>query len=109
MVELISFRTADGGRAVVEIRDDEPGVVSVSRVGDAIAEAVGSLEAGLDQVCALAQTTLNRLVIAPQPPDEVTLEFGIRLNAKVGAVVAQTEGGGHLKVSMVWRRSTANE
>ncbi|MFF0445151.1 CU044_2847 family protein [Streptomyces sp. NPDC004609] len=104
MVELIRFRTEDGGEAVVEIADDEPGVVSVSRVGDAIAEATGSLEAGLDRVRAVARTTLDRLVAMPEPPEEVTVEFGVRFNAKAGAVIAHTEAEGHLKVSMVWRR-----
>lgn len=104
VVQLVSFRTEDGGEAVVEIGEEEPGVVAVSRVGDAIAEATGSLEAGLERIRAVAQTTLNRLVAQPRPPEEVTVEFGVRFNAKAGAVIAQTETGGHLKVSMVWRR-----
>ncbi|MGW3244420.1 CU044_2847 family protein [Streptomyces sp. NPDC001070] len=104
MTRLISFRTADGGEAVVEIDDDEPGVVAVSRAGDAIAQATGSLEAGLDRIRAVAETTLNRLIALPQPPQEVSVEFGVRFNAKAGAVIAHTEGEGHLKVAMVWRR-----
>src|SRR5262245_34546920 len=68
VMRLISFRTEDGGEAVVEIGEDEPGVVAVSRVGDAISEATGSLEAGLDRIRGLAQTTLNRLVALERPP-----------------------------------------
>lgn len=105
MVELIRFRTEDGGEAVIEIREDDPGIVSVSRMGDALAEAAGSLEVGLEQIRSVAQITLDRLVAQPRPPDELTVEFGVRFNAKVGAVIAQTEGEGHLKVSMTWRRS----
>ncbi|MEU4093306.1 CU044_2847 family protein [Streptomyces sp. NPDC026673] len=104
MTRLISFRTADGGEAVVEIGEDEPGVVSVSRAGDAIAQATGSLETGLDRIRAVAETTLDRLISLPRPPDEVSVEFGVRFNAKAGAVIAHTEGEGHLKVAMVWRR-----
>jgi hypothetical protein len=104
VVQLVSFRTEDGGEAVVEIDEQEPGVVAVSRAGDAIAQATGSLETGLDRIRAVAQTTLDRLVAQPRPPEEVTVEFGVRFNAKAGAVIAQTEASGHLKVSLVWRR-----
>ncbi|MCX5006997.1 CU044_2847 family protein [Streptomyces sp. NBC_00638] len=102
-MQLISFRTADGGEAVVEIAEDEPGIVSVSRAGDAIAQATGSLEAGFDRIRSVAQTALDRLITLPRPPEEITLEFGVRFNAKAGAVIAHTEGEGHLKVAVVWR------
>ncbi|MCP3818659.1 hypothetical protein NLX86_11165 [Streptomyces sp. A3M-1-3] len=108
MVQLVSFRTEDGGEVIVEIGDDEPGVVAVSRIGDAIAEATGSLDAGLDRIRGVAQATLDRLVSLPRPPEEVTVEFGVRFNAKAGVVIAHGEGEGHLKVSMVWRRAAAD-
>ncbi|MDX2850991.1 hypothetical protein OH779_32300 [Actinacidiphila glaucinigra] len=107
MTHLISFRTADGGEAVVEIAEDEPGVVAVSRTGDAIAQASASLESGLDRIRTVAETTLDRLIALPRQPDEVSVEFGVRFNAKAGAVIAHTEGEGHLKVAMVWRRGTS--
>ncbi|MGQ4384803.1 CU044_2847 family protein [Streptomyces sp. SAS_270] len=108
MVQLIRFRTEDGGEAIVEIGDDEPGVVSVSRVGDAVREATGSLEAGLDRIRSVAQTTLSRLIDLPRPPQEVTVEFGVRFNAEAGAVIARTEAEGHLTVSMVWHGPTVS-
>lgn len=107
MGELIRFHTADGHETVVEIATDEAeraGIVSVSRLGDGLADAATTLDAGLDRVRLFAQTALDRLTGLPQPPEEVTLEFGVRFNAKAGAVIAQTEGEGHLKVCMTWRR-----
>ncbi|GGX93574.1 CU044_2847 family protein [Streptomyces hiroshimensis] len=106
MTQLIRFRTEDGGEAVVEVSEDEPGIVAVSRLGDAIADATGSLEEGLNRIRGIAQTTLNRLISLPRPPEEVTVEFGVRLNATAGAVIARTETEGHLKVAMVWRART---
>ena len=102
-MELVRFRTADGGEAVVEIADDEPGVVAVSRAGDVFTDAVASLEAGRSRIRTVAQTTLHQLTALPTPPAEVTVEFGVRFNAKAGAVIAHTEGEGHLRVTMVWR------
>ncbi|MGK5733330.1 CU044_2847 family protein [Streptomyces sp. URMC 124] len=108
MTQLIRFRTEDGVEAVVEVAEDEPGIVAVSRLGDAIADATGSLEEGLDRIRSVAQTTLNRLIALPRPPQEVTVEFGVRFNAAAGAVIAKTEAEGHLKVAMVWRREAGD-
>lgn len=103
MIELVGF-PLEGQQAYVEIADDEPGVVAVSRLDDVISAASGSLEEGLDRVRSVAQAALRRLVSVPEPPEEVTIEFGVRFNAKVGAVIAQTEGAGHLQVTMTWKR-----
>lgn len=100
----MSFPLAAGGDVVVEIGDNEPGVVAASRIGDAIAEAAGSLEAGLERIRAAARTTFDHLVTLPSPPEEISIEFGVRFSAKAGAVIAGGEGGGHLQVAMVWRR-----
>jgi hypothetical protein len=107
-MRLIRFESESGAEIFVEIDDDEPGVVAASRLGDSIAAAAGSWETGLDQIRGLACTTFDRLVAWPRPPEEVTVEFGVRLNAKVGAVIAHSEGEGHLKVSMTWRRVAAD-
>ncbi|MEV4303641.1 MULTISPECIES: CU044_2847 family protein [unclassified Nonomuraea] len=104
LMQLIRFESEDGADIYVEIDDNEPGVVAASRLSESIAAAAGSLEGGLDQIRGLARTTFDRLVALPHPPDEVNVEFGVRLNAKVGAVIAHSEGEGHLKVSMTWRR-----
>ena len=36
-------------------------------------------------------------------PDEVTVNFGIRMTAKVGAVIASAEAQGQIGVSLTWK------
>ncbi|MEV6838148.1 CU044_2847 family protein [Streptomyces sp. NPDC051133] len=104
MTRLLRFPSRDGdGFLVVEVAEDEPGVVEVSRLGNAVADATASFEEGVDRIRNAAASALRRLRDMPSPPGEVSLEFGMRLNAELGAVIAKSEGEAHLKVTMTWR------
>jgi hypothetical protein len=108
MTQLLRFRSEDGdGFVVVEVGEDEPGVIAVSRLGDAVADATASFEEGLDRIRQAAASVLHRLQDMPRRPDEVNLEFGMRLNAELGAVIAKSSGEAHLHVSMTWHADTA--
>lgn len=51
-----------------------------------------------------AASALRHFKDIPQPPDEVTIEFGVELSAEVGAVIARTAATAHLQVTLAWRR-----
>ncbi|MFE4422306.1 CU044_2847 family protein [Streptomyces sp. NPDC056817] len=86
-------------------------MVEVSRAGDAVADAAASFEEGVDRIrnAAAAAAALRRLRDMPSPPSEVGLEFGVRFNAELGAVIAKSEAEAHLKVTMTWRSDTAGD
>ncbi|GED85524.1 CU044_2847 family protein [Streptomyces sp. NPDC091412] len=110
MTRLLRFPAQDGdGFLVVEVAEDEPGVVEVSRAGDAVADAAASFEEGVDRIRNAAGAALRRLRDMPSPPSEVGLEFGVRFNAELGAVIAKSEAEAHLKVTMTWRSDTAGD
>ncbi|GAA0930930.1 CU044_2847 family protein [Streptomyces thermoalcalitolerans] len=107
MTRLLRFPSQDGdGFVVVEVAEDEPGVVEVSRLGDAVADATASFEEGVDRIRNAAAAALNRLRDMPSRPSEVSLEFGVRFNAELGAVVAKSQAEAHLTVTMTWRTDT---
>jgi hypothetical protein len=96
---------ADGeGHLVVEVDDDEPGMVRASRVGDRMREASMSLEEALAPVRQAAETTLRTFQAAR--PDTVELEFGVKLNASAGAVLTKAGVEGHIVVRLGWKRKT---
>ncbi|MFI1014404.1 CU044_2847 family protein [Streptomyces sp. NPDC020965] len=104
MTQLLRFQSEDGGGAVVvEVAADEPGVEAVSRLGDTVAEATAAFEQGLDQVRHAAAVALARLRDMPSRPDEVSLDFGMRFNAELGAVIAKSGTEAHFHVTMTWR------
>lgn len=108
MSELLRFDLDDGTSVLVEVADDEPGVVRAARSGEVVQAATGAFEAGLDGVREAASAALRRLRDVAEPPDEVSLEFGVRLNAEAGAVIAKAGVEGHLHVTLTWRRPSGD-
>ncbi|MBP2400940.1 CU044_2847 family protein [Streptomyces syringium] len=106
MSDLLRFDLADHGSIMVEVDADEPGIARASRVGDLITSTAESFEAALEHVRRAADAALSGFRNMEARPDEVQIQFGVRLNAEAGAVIAKTGADGHLKVSLTWRRET---
>jgi len=104
MAQLIEFELSDGATIVVEVAEDEPGIERAARIDDVVAKAGASLENTLDQVLAVANVALVKLRKLTEQPEQIEVEFGIRLNAEAGAVIARTQAEGHLQVKMIWAR-----
>nr|WP_237549380.1 CU044_2847 family protein [Streptomyces sp. SID4950] len=83
----------------------DSGVVEATGASDVVARATGSFESALEGVRRAAAATLRRMGDLPERPDEITVEFGIQLDAEVGAVLARTGAQGHLQVQVTWRRT----
>ena len=100
MKDLVEFQLEDGSPVVVEVEDSGEGRQRVSRGGapdqsqerfnDAIARVRPAAEAVLQ-----AFRELNT-------PDEIGLEFGIKFNAKAGAIIASVDSQATFKVSLKW-------
>ncbi|WP_131738553.1 CU044_2847 family protein [Actinomadura roseirufa] len=101
MNELVRW-TTEHGTVVVESDDREPGMDSVS-VGDGIVREAGvRFEEALLGVREAAEAALGMLRGGALAPDALEMEFGVKLNAAAGAVIAKTSLEGHLKVKMTW-------
>jgi Trypsin-co-occurring domain 1 len=107
MSELVRFRLDDGGSVIVEIGGSETGIARASRLGDTVRSAATSFESSMSSVRDAAFSALQHFRDIPQPPDEVTIEFGVELSAEVGAVIAQTAANAHLQVTLAWRRAAS--
>ncbi|MFJ1971118.1 CU044_2847 family protein [Streptomyces sp. NPDC087903] len=105
---LTQFKTEDGALVVVEGVDEEPGARMVSR-GDAPLQATRTFEGALDGVRAAAESALRVFRDGALQPDSVELEFGVKLSAEAGAVIAKGSAEGHLVVKLSWSpgRATA--
>jgi hypothetical protein len=104
--ELVRWQT-EHGTIVVESDEEEPGFQSVSRTGEIFHEAAGRFEDAFANVREAAQSALAALRGGALDPDAVELEFGVKLNAAAGAVIAKTSVEGHLKVKMTWGQPPA--
>jgi Trypsin-co-occurring domain 1 len=104
MGALVRFETEDGSALLVEVDDDAFGVERVARHDNVIIEAGQKLE----DVIATAQTTIRAVVdgLRKLAPDEHEIEFGLKLNAEAGVLVAKTAMEGHFTVKLAWRGAT---
>ncbi|MET9729562.1 CU044_2847 family protein [Streptomyces sp. NPDC006458] len=99
---LVEFKTEDGAVVVVEgADDDESGARLVSR-GDGPAQAARTFEGALGGVRAAAESALRVFRDGSLRPDAVELEFGVKLSAETGAVIAKGAAEGHLVVRLSW-------
>ncbi|MBN0049213.1 hypothetical protein JS756_35145 [Streptomyces actuosus] len=99
----------DGGSILVEtpeMPEVSDGPVKAGRVGDVIQDLPLTVREKLRPVTDLARTALEQLRQAG--PDEVEIEFGVDLAAQAGAVIAKSEVGCHLKVTVAWRSASGD-
>lgn len=106
MTELVRFDVGDGATVVVELKDDEPGIERASRDGDRVLRAAVNLDGALEQVRTLANAALEKLRGLAERPAEIEVEFGLRLNAETGVVIARTQAEGHVQVRLTWHKPT---
>jgi hypothetical protein len=103
MKRLVEYQLEDGGAIVAEIDDNEPGVERATRA-DNITAAADTFQSALAKVRPATNVILQQFRDLADPPTEVTVDFGIRLNVKAGAVIASSEGEGHFQVTLTWTR-----
>jgi hypothetical protein len=104
MAEVVGFAMFGvGGEVFAEVADDAVGVERASRAGDLLHSTV-DVGAALAQVQEFASGVLDRFRSPPRAPDSVEVEFGIKLSAAAGVVIAQTGAEAHLKVKLTWTK-----
>jgi hypothetical protein len=100
---LVEFKTEDGGVVAVEAVGERNGSRLVSRGGTA--QAAQTFEGALDGVRAAAESALRVFRDGALKPDGVEIEFGVKLSAETGAIIAKGTAEGHLVVKLTWSPS----
>ncbi|MFJ8104879.1 CU044_2847 family protein [Streptomyces sp. NPDC096132] len=104
---LVEFRTDDGAVVSVEAAaEGRPGSRLVAR-GDGTVQAARTFEGALEGVRAAAESALRVFRDGTLRPDGVEIEFGVKLSAETGAIIAKGTAEGHLVVKLSWSPSPA--
>ncbi len=61
----------------------------------ALGQAMGTIQA-------LANRTTETLAKLPDPPTNFELEFSLKMDAEVGAIVSKSAGEGNLRIKLTW-------
>lgn len=103
MARLVEFPLERGGSLLVEIEETLGSGPRPAASEGTVETATIGLEQAISKVKPLAETLLEQLRGLMQQPNTVVVEFGIKLNAQVGAIVAKTGVEGNCKVTLSWK------
>ncbi|WP_433603572.1 CU044_2847 family protein [Nocardia sp. CA-135953] len=93
----------------VEVADDIGGPQKVGRVGDIVRDAAENLQDAVARIRPAAMAVLNGVREMAVPPDSVSVEFGIKLTAEAGVVIARAASEANFSVTVSWStRSTSS-
>ena len=104
MPERIEFMLDSGGTVLVESPDEGIGTSPAGRVS--LAHAGATLREALEPVTRATSDMLDSLHGLPRLPDEVQIEFGVKLDGTMGALIAAASTGVHLNITLKWSPSS---
>ena len=103
MSSLLEFKTGTGESLLVEV--DEPSGGAVTRGGraaDVVVEAGASLEQVLGRIGPAMRGIMTQIREAAERPDEVELEFGVKLSADSNVIIARAGGEANFRIALKW-------
>ena len=106
MTEIVQFETRHGP-VFVEVAEDSVGTERIARNQVGVLQA----ETRLDEALQAAQPAIRALLegMRQLAQEQHVVQFGIKLNAAAGVVVAKTAAEGHFIVKFTWRRDTTSD
>jgi len=100
MKQLVEYELEDGSTILVEVDLPEAGIERAAR-GDQIVKAKERFSEALEQIKPVAQTVLSKL--GSLSADEIGVEFGIKLSAKAGVILASADAEANFTVTLTWK------
>ncbi|MFJ1614329.1 MULTISPECIES: CU044_2847 family protein [unclassified Streptomyces] len=103
MTALMEFTTDSGATVTVEVDRHTPGAHPVALGDDnTLARAGRTFDSALTGIRSAAESALAVFRDGALKPDGVELEFGVKITAEAGAVIAKSAVEGHLVVKLSW-------
>jgi hypothetical protein len=104
MSQIVEFGLEGGGAIAVEVDEQVSGVVRSARPGEVVGRAGESLEEALDRAMPAAQALIAKLRDLASHPDEIEVQFGLKLSGELGAVLAKTGAEGNFSITLTWKQ-----
>jgi hypothetical protein len=105
MKQLVEFGLENGGFISVEVEASE----SYDKVTRGAREELPRkaemiFEDALDKVKPMTNAIIDKLRALSDSPDEIVVEFGLKMNAKAGAIIASVGTESNYKIMLKWIR-----
>jgi len=105
MKRLVIYPLEDGTQITIEV--DEPGSQGVTRGGrgfNVVEEAKQKFEDALRQIKPATVAIIKTLRELSDSPDEASVEFGVKLNANSGVILASAGVEANFVFKLTWKR-----
>jgi hypothetical protein len=103
MADFVRFTLDDGSEVLFESAESD---LVVPRTGQPVVREGGRLTAQLQEVAEAAEEVAGSLR-SRLAPDEVSLEFGLKVSGGVNWFFAKAQGEGTIKVTLKWAGNAA--
>lgn len=103
MKRLVEFKLADGSSILVEAEESASHGNVRGPVGDLTEKAELGFEAALGKIKPVATAFIEKVRELTVTPEQVAIEFGLKLGAKAGAFIASADAEATFKVTMMWK------
>jgi hypothetical protein len=104
VAQLLEFTVKDGGSVLLEV--DEATARPVTRGGgraeSAVIQAGVSLEHVLGQLGPTLQSMVEQVREAAQQPDEVQIEFAVKVSTDANVIIARAGGEANFRIALKW-------
>jgi hypothetical protein len=111
MKHIVEFPMENGDVLLVEV-DDAMASGATLRGGhgsDMLERAQLTYEQAVDKIKPAAESIVHRIRDIAEPPDVISVEFGIKLNANIGAILASSSVEAQFTLKLTWNREVLTE
>ena len=107
MNRLIEFRLQSGETIIAEVKAGPgEGLIEASLSEHVAEQATKTFEEAIDRIKPAAELITKKLSDLVVEPDEIEIEFGIKLSGELGAVIAAASVDANYVVKMKWLKSS---
>lgn len=101
MKQLVEYELEDGNFILIEVDLPEAGIERAGR-GDQVVKAKEHFAAALGHIKPVARTVIS--TFSSLEADEIGVDFGIKLSAKAGAIIASADTEANFTVRLTWKQ-----
>lgn len=99
--QFMEFRLEDGGSVIVEGIDTSSTTVTRGGISEKIVESSKTFDEVLQGLKPIA-SAIQKSLVEINNPDEITVEFGVKIGGKTGIILASLETEVNFQISIKW-------
>ncbi len=84
--------------------DDMQGIIPAAQPGEVIGRAKKTFEEAIENIKPAAATIIQKIRSLHDAPDEVEVQFGLKLSADAGAFIASTGIEANYAITLKWKK-----